>query len=200
MLKRVYVGLYSDQERPSLLSKLRSRLTYSNTISTLCLFLLLGGSAYAAATITGEAIKNSSITGEDVKDKSLTKKDFRGSVRGRRGATGPTALGQITVVQSAREAFGPEFVKSAIAFCPSGSRVVSGGGASVSDDRLVVTGATNDRSGWFVVGANVSAGGGEYVQAQALCAPAGKAIAASNKSRVRAQVAHLEAKVEAQRR
>ncbi len=184
-------------------SKLRSRLTYSNTISTVCLFILLGGSAYAGVTITGKSIEDSSITGKDVKDRSLTKRDFRGSVRGPRGAKGPpgpTAVGQITVVESAQEPFGSDVAKGAIAFCPPGSRVVSGGGVSVSDDRLFATGATEDRAGWFVVGVDVSPGGGEFVQAQALCAPAGRAIAASNKSRARVQLTQLEAKIEAEQR
>jgi hypothetical protein len=59
------------------LSKLRTRLTYSNVVSTLCLFILLGGSAYAAVTITGKNVKNSSLTGKDVKNSSLTSSDVK---------------------------------------------------------------------------------------------------------------------------
>lgn len=73
-----------------MMSKFGSKLTYANVTSTLCLFMLLGGSAYAAATITGKNIKNGSVTGKDVKNRSLTKKDFRGSVRGRQGVPGQT--------------------------------------------------------------------------------------------------------------
>jgi hypothetical protein len=41
--------------------------------------------------------------------------------------------------------------------------------------------------------------GGEYVQAQALCAPQNQAVAAGmNRAKVRSQVAKLVAKVEAQ--
>jgi hypothetical protein len=171
--------------------------------------MLLGGSAYAAATITGKKIKNSSITGRDVKNKSLTRRDFKGSVRGRRGAPGPagltgppgpSAVGQITVVKSAQEPFGTDVVRAAVAFCPTGSRVVSGGGISISDQEIAATEATDDRAAWFVIGIDETDNGGEYVQAQALCAPAGLAIAATSKSRVRAQVAKLEAKIKAERR
>ena len=38
---------------------------------------MLGGSAYAAAKITGKNVKNSSLTGADVKNNSLTGKDVK---------------------------------------------------------------------------------------------------------------------------
>jgi hypothetical protein len=69
-------------------SRLRARLTYSNVIATIAMFLALGGSSYAALTVTGKTVKNSSLTGADVKNKSLTKKDFKGSVRGPAGTPG----------------------------------------------------------------------------------------------------------------
>ena len=37
---------------------LAGRLTYANVTSTVCLFLALGGSAYAAASITGKNVRN----------------------------------------------------------------------------------------------------------------------------------------------
>ena len=61
-----------------MLARLRSRLTYANVVSTLCLFMLLGGSAYAAIQITGKNVKNSSLTGTDVKNNSLTGSDVKG--------------------------------------------------------------------------------------------------------------------------
>jgi hypothetical protein len=60
----------------------------SLVISIVALVVALGGTGYAAVTVTGKQIKDSSITGRDVKNKSLTKKDFKGSVAGPRGATG----------------------------------------------------------------------------------------------------------------
>lgn len=60
-----------------MLSKLRTRLTYANVVSTLCLFMLLGGSAFAAVTITGKNVKNSSLTGKDIKNSSLTTSDVK---------------------------------------------------------------------------------------------------------------------------
>lgn len=66
---------------------MRSRLTYSNVVATLALFVALGGSSYAAATIGSGQIKNNSIQSKDVKNRTLQAKDFkRGQLR--RGATG----------------------------------------------------------------------------------------------------------------
>lgn len=56
---------------------MRRHLTYANVVSTLCLVLLLGGTAYAAAQVTGKDIKNSSVTGKDVKNGSLKGKDVK---------------------------------------------------------------------------------------------------------------------------
>lgn len=62
-------------------------LTYSNVVSTICLFIVLGGSAYAATTITSKQVKNNSLKGVDIKNGSLTKADFRKGVLP--GATTP---------------------------------------------------------------------------------------------------------------
>lgn len=61
-------------------------------VALLALFVALGGTGYAALSITGKDVKNSSLTGKDVKNKSLTKKDFKGSVRGPAGPTGPQGV------------------------------------------------------------------------------------------------------------
>jgi hypothetical protein len=60
---------------------LKRRLTYANVISTLCLFLLLGGGAYAAShlgknTVGTKQLKKNAVTGAKVKDQSLTGKDI----------------------------------------------------------------------------------------------------------------------------
>lgn len=50
---------------------MRDRLTYSNVVATLALFIALGGTGYAAATITSGDIKNRTIRGGDVKKNAL---------------------------------------------------------------------------------------------------------------------------------
>lgn len=177
-------------------------------VAMVALFAALGGTSYAAATgsIDTREIKNSTIRGKDVKNRSLTPKDFKGSVRGPKGPQGsqgppgPAVLGQLGIVESAQVPFGPsDIVKGAVALCPAGQRVVSGGGVSISDEELAASKATSDRTGWYVIGVDLTDNGGEYVQAQALCAPAGSAVAA-NKSRVRQQIARQVQQVKAEQR
>jgi hypothetical protein len=59
-----------------MIARLRSRLTYANVVSTLCLFIVLGGTSYAVVVVTGKNVKDNSLTGKDIKDASLLKKDF----------------------------------------------------------------------------------------------------------------------------
>jgi hypothetical protein len=56
--------------------RIADRLTYANVVSTLCLFVLLGGGAYAATelgkdSVGSRQVENGSIKGADVKDGSL---------------------------------------------------------------------------------------------------------------------------------
>jgi hypothetical protein len=60
-------------------TKLRQRLTYANMMSTLAVFIALGGSSYAALTISGTSIKNRSIPAKKLKRNSITAKEVRES-------------------------------------------------------------------------------------------------------------------------
>jgi hypothetical protein len=53
----------------SIISRLFRR--HTTAVAYLALFVALGGSAYAATTITGADIKNGTVTGRDVKNRSL---------------------------------------------------------------------------------------------------------------------------------
>jgi hypothetical protein len=61
---------------------IRSKLTYANVISTLCLFLLLGGGAAFAATklaknsVGTAQLKNGAVTSAKVKSGSLLASNF----------------------------------------------------------------------------------------------------------------------------
>jgi hypothetical protein len=48
-------------------------------MATVAVFIALGGSSYAAITVTGKNVKDSSLTGKDVKNRSLTGKDIKKS-------------------------------------------------------------------------------------------------------------------------
>lgn len=54
------------------LHRFRKRLTYANVMSTLAVFIALGGSSYAAFTINGSSIKNRSISGTKLRKNTLT--------------------------------------------------------------------------------------------------------------------------------
>src|SRR6476659_742408 len=65
--------------------KVRFTLSYSNVVSTLCLFLVLGGGAYAATRLPKSSVgtsqlKANAVTGGKVKDHSLTGGEINGPV------------------------------------------------------------------------------------------------------------------------
>lgn len=86
----------------------RLRLTYANVLSTVCLFILLGGGAYAAGKVSlpkhsvgPRQLKANAVRSPQVKDGSLLARDFRAGQlpagpqgaagpRGPQGQTGPT--------------------------------------------------------------------------------------------------------------
>jgi len=76
---------------PSILKRLLRG--HTTAVAYLALFAALGGTAYAAVTVTGKDIKNGTITGKDVKNRSLGKSKLSatalGSLTGERGPQGP---------------------------------------------------------------------------------------------------------------
>jgi hypothetical protein len=77
-------------------------------VALLALFVALGGTSYAALSITGEDVENSSLTGKDVRNKSLTRKDFNGSVRGPAGPQGAKGAQGAQGPQGASGSQGPQ--------------------------------------------------------------------------------------------
>ncbi|HKE81806.1 MAG TPA: collagen-like protein [Solirubrobacteraceae bacterium] len=78
------------------MSKLRSKLTYANVMVTIALFLALGGTGYAAATLPKNSVgttqlRSGAVTSSKVKDGSLQATDFKANQlpRGPQGASGP---------------------------------------------------------------------------------------------------------------
>jgi hypothetical protein len=55
----------------------RVRLTYANVVASLALFAALGGSSYAAISVTGAQVRDNSLSGRDVRNASLTGRDVR---------------------------------------------------------------------------------------------------------------------------
>jgi hypothetical protein len=72
----------------SILRRLSRR--HSTAVAYLALFAALGGSAYAAVTVTGKNIQDGTVTGKDVKNRSLgTKKLSTKAVSSLTGQPGP---------------------------------------------------------------------------------------------------------------
>lgn len=57
--------------------KRRKRLSYANVVASLALFAALGGSSYAAISVTGAQVRDGSLSGRDVHNGSLTSRDVR---------------------------------------------------------------------------------------------------------------------------
>ena len=76
---------------------LRDKLTYANVISTFCLFMLLGGIAYAAGLPKGSVgtkqLKNNAVTGKKIKNKSIGTGELTPAavtaLKGAKGEAGP---------------------------------------------------------------------------------------------------------------
>lgn len=60
-----------------MLRAIAGRLTYANVVSTLCLFIVLGGGAYAATQIDGSQLKKRSVPGDRVKKDALGGKEIK---------------------------------------------------------------------------------------------------------------------------
>jgi hypothetical protein len=93
--------------------RIRSALSYSNVVSTLCLFVLLGGSAYAASSglidgkkleprsIPAKAVKKNALTGAEINERKLGRVPDAARLNGKPASAYLTAG---SVVQSAANA------------------------------------------------------------------------------------------------
>jgi hypothetical protein len=66
-----------------MLTRLRARLSYANVVSTLALFLTLGGSAYATGLIDGKTLKDRSVRAKKVARNTLGGTEIKESKLGK---------------------------------------------------------------------------------------------------------------------
>ena len=85
---------------------------HGTAVAYLALFAALGGSAYAAVTVTGKNIKDGTITGRDVKNRSLGTSKLTAtavsSLVGRQGPAGPQGPKGDTGLKGDTGATGPK--------------------------------------------------------------------------------------------
>ena len=161
---------------------MRPRLSYANVVSTICLFVLLGGGAYAASKLPRNSVgtkqlKKNAVKGPKVANRSLTAVDIRGPVdRAETAARADRASSAESAATAGRAASADLLAGSPpAAFLPSAnvaraSSAVSIGGGGRNDPLLTV--------GPLTLGANCENTGLEvYVRITAsTAAPGGRAV------------------------
>jgi len=87
---------------------INKRPSVASVLSIIALFAALGGTSYAAATISGKQVKNGSLTGADIKNNSVGGADVKesklGKVPSAAKATQATNADQATLAQKATTA------------------------------------------------------------------------------------------------
>jgi len=130
---------------------IRKRLTYANVMSSIAVFLVLGGAAFAATQLPKNSVgtkqlKKNAVTSAKVKDGSLKSGDFAAGQlpagpqgpkgdKGEKGAKGdagapgaPGAPGATNVTVARAEVSLPAGGSAnQVAVCPAGSRATGGG-------------------------------------------------------------------------
>jgi hypothetical protein len=139
------------------MNRLRPHLSYANVMATIAVFVAFGGSAVAAATITGRNIQDGTVTGHDVKtgtlqssdvkDGTLRKQDFLPGVLSSAGSL-TTPLGQ---AEGATGPQGPQGERGATG--PAGKDGTNGTNGAPG------TNGTNGRDGTAVAYATIGGGG-----------------------------------------
>jgi hypothetical protein len=141
-----------------MLSRFRPRLTYANVISTLCLFIVLGGGAYAATALPKNSVGSSQLKSGAVTPPKVASKTIK-LFKGQNGATNVTAReksGSIPVTCTGPSGSPPTTYYSCsgsgtvVAVCEPGERATGGSYASnwtATDSGPAPTSGTP--GGWF---------------------------------------------------
>jgi hypothetical protein len=108
------------------LPRVTGRINHTTIVAYLALFVALGGSAYAAATITGRDVVDRSLTGADIRNGSVRSPDVRGITGGDLGAGDPWIL------RSPNKQFSVAVRDSGVRIQgPASSVLVSAGGVTI---------------------------------------------------------------------
>jgi hypothetical protein len=130
-----------------MLSRIRERLTYANVVATLALVVAL---AAAKNSVTSKSIKAGNVTARDLAGAVLVTETVP--------LADPNATDDVYTVASA------------IAKCPRGARVITGGGGSSGNTVALQSSAPSGANAWFISAASNGGFTTELV-ATALCLP-----------------------------
>ena len=83
-----------------MLENVRQRLTYANVMSTIAVFIALGGSSYAALQIDSGDIANNTVRGIDVRNRSIGERDVKRNALGGRSVR-ESRLGRVPRARNA---------------------------------------------------------------------------------------------------
>lgn len=134
---------------------MRKHLSYANVAATLALVVAVAGGSVAIAGSVKKAPKNS-VASSSIRPNNVTAPDLTRIIR---------VNGQTTLTDPGPPD-GTSVVGTASATCPSGSRVLSGGGSGGPGTTVIVTAPQGE--GW-VVSAEADGIGTATVQAVAKC-------------------------------
>jgi hypothetical protein len=116
------------------MKRFKSRLTYANVISTLCLFLVLGGGAYAATRLPKNSVGTKQLKNGAVSPAKLNAAAKK-TITGPAGPAGPPGAPGATHVL-VRVA--PEFTEGrSEVFCNPGEVATGGGGYTQTSEELL---------------------------------------------------------------
>lgn len=140
------------------MKRVRSKLSYANVVSSICLFVVLGGSAYAASQLPKNSVGTKQLKNGAVslaKINSEAKRALKGAngapgLTGAAGAAGAAGKNGATnaVVREGELEFGSE------AYCLPGETATGGGGATLEPAELIwgslpIPDASGKPIGWF---------------------------------------------------
>ena len=134
-------------------AKLRPKLTYANVVSTLCLFILLGGTSYAAIklgknSVKGANIANNAVSSPKVRNGSLLAGDFKAGQLpagqpGPDGPRGPQGAKGDTGSQGAKGDTGTVDTTNFYSKGQSDSRFLAANGIAANSNQLEGLGASS---------------------------------------------------------
>lgn len=160
------------------MKRVRSKLSYANVVSTICLFVVLGGSAYAASQLPRNSVGTKQLKNGSVslaKISSSAKKALKGAagvagapgLTGATGAAGKNGATNVVVREGALE-FGSE------AYCLPNESATGGGGFTLEEGELLwgsapIPDGSGKPIGWFAA-AETAAGEQRETIAFVVCA------------------------------